>query len=193
MDSFELNKILGAVLGTCLILLSLNIAAGAIFSPPKLAKPGYEIAVQEAPSAGEAGGGRARRAGADRGPAGQRHGRARRHGREEMRGLPYLREGRPNRVGPNLWGIVGRPKASHAGLQLFGRHEGPDRQLDDRRPQQIPAQPQGHGPGHQHEFRRPAARQRARRHHRLPEFAGRQPGPAAEGGRGPKPAEAPKP
>ena len=32
MDSFELNKIMGAVLGTCLALLSLNIAAGAIFS-----------------------------------------------------------------------------------------------------------------------------------------------------------------
>ena len=28
MDSFELNKVLGAVLGTCLALLSLNIAAG---------------------------------------------------------------------------------------------------------------------------------------------------------------------
>ena len=32
MDSFELNKILGAVLGTCLALLSLNIAAGALFT-----------------------------------------------------------------------------------------------------------------------------------------------------------------
>ena len=31
MDSFELNKVLGAVLGTCLALLSLNIAAGALF------------------------------------------------------------------------------------------------------------------------------------------------------------------
>ncbi len=31
MDSFELNKIMGAVLGTCLALLTLNIAAGAIF------------------------------------------------------------------------------------------------------------------------------------------------------------------
>ena len=43
MDSFELNKILGAVLGTCLGVLSINIAAGAIFAPGKPAKPGYEI------------------------------------------------------------------------------------------------------------------------------------------------------
>ena len=33
MNSFELNKILGAILGTCLILLALNIGAGAIFAP----------------------------------------------------------------------------------------------------------------------------------------------------------------
>ena len=52
MDSFELNKILGAVLGTCLFLLSLNIAAGALFTPAKPAKPGYEIAVPEQPAAG---------------------------------------------------------------------------------------------------------------------------------------------
>src|SRR6266478_4030359 len=47
MDSFELNKILGAILGTCLGVLTINIAAGAIFTPAKPAKPGYEIAVPE--------------------------------------------------------------------------------------------------------------------------------------------------
>ena len=46
MNSFELNKILGAILGTCLILLALNIGAGAIFAPEKPAKPGYMIAVK---------------------------------------------------------------------------------------------------------------------------------------------------
>src|SRR5260221_9939791 len=52
MDSFEVNKILGAILGTCLGILAINIAAGAIFAPEKLAKPGYEAAVPEqAPSA----------------------------------------------------------------------------------------------------------------------------------------------
>ena len=35
MNSFELNKILGAILGTCLGILSINIAAGAIFAPVK--------------------------------------------------------------------------------------------------------------------------------------------------------------
>ena len=51
MNSFELNKVLGAILGTCLITLSLNIGAGALFVPEKPAKPGYAIAVK----AGEGG------------------------------------------------------------------------------------------------------------------------------------------
>ena len=33
MNSFEINKILGAVLGTCLLLLAVHIASGAIFTP----------------------------------------------------------------------------------------------------------------------------------------------------------------
>lgn len=45
LDSFELNKILGAILGTCLGVVALNIAANAIFAPGKLAKPGFEIEV----------------------------------------------------------------------------------------------------------------------------------------------------
>jgi len=47
MDSFEINKILGALLGTCLVLLAVHIASGAIFTPPVPAKPGYEVAVKE--------------------------------------------------------------------------------------------------------------------------------------------------
>src|SRR5262249_59915408 len=54
MASFEVNKILGAILGTCLGVLSINIAAGAIFTPAKPAKPGYEIGVPEQAPAGKA-------------------------------------------------------------------------------------------------------------------------------------------
>ena len=53
MDSFEVNKILGAILATCLGVLSINIAAGAIFAPVKPAKPGYEIGVPEQAPAGK--------------------------------------------------------------------------------------------------------------------------------------------
>src|SRR5262245_43596571 len=53
MDSFEINKILGALLFACLCLLSLNIAANAIFTPQKPEKPGYDIAVPEKGQAGQ--------------------------------------------------------------------------------------------------------------------------------------------
>jgi cytochrome c len=115
MDSFELNKILGAVLGTCLVLLSLNITAGAIFSPPKLAKPGYEVAVQEAPAAGEPAAAPAAQepieallvnATVDRGMTAAK----------KCAACHTFEKGGPNRVGPNLWGIVNRPKASHEGF-----------------------------------------------------------------------------
>ncbi len=46
MNSFELNKVLGAILGTCLILLALNIGAGALFAPAAPAKPGFAIAAK---------------------------------------------------------------------------------------------------------------------------------------------------
>src|SRR5204862_5232006 len=54
MDSFEINKILGALLFTCLCLLSLNIAAEAVFHPAKPAKPGFEVAATEPASSAPA-------------------------------------------------------------------------------------------------------------------------------------------
>jgi cytochrome c len=115
MDSFELNKILGAVLGTCLAVLAVNIAAGAIFTPGKLAKPGYEIVVPEKPAAG--------------GPAKPAEpeqpieellakadvGRGENSAKKCAACHTYNKGGR-TLVGPNLWGVVGRKKASEAGF-----------------------------------------------------------------------------
>ena len=52
MDSFELNKIMGALLATCLLLLVTNFTANAVFTPQMPKTPGYEIAVKEAAPAG---------------------------------------------------------------------------------------------------------------------------------------------
>ncbi|HVY59960.1 MAG TPA: cytochrome c family protein [Xanthobacteraceae bacterium] len=115
MDSFELNKILGAVLATCLALLSLNIAAGALFSPQKPGKPGYEIAVQEQPQQKEGGAPQQQEqpievflAKADPAKGEQ--------DAKKCQACHTLNKGGPNRVGPNLWGVVGRPRASEAGF-----------------------------------------------------------------------------
>jgi len=115
MDSFELNKVLGAVLGACLALLSLNIAAGAIFATHPPAKPGYEIAVKEDDSHSKPGEAVAaeeplpvRFASADVGRG--------ENAAKKCVACHTFGKGEPNRVGPNLWGVVGRPKASEAGF-----------------------------------------------------------------------------
>ena len=115
MDSFEVNKVLGAVLGTCLALLSLNIAAGAIFASHNPEKPGYEIAALEQDSHGKPGEPAAaeeplpvRFASADAGRG--------ENSAKKCVACHTFGKGEPNRVGPNLYGVVGRPKASEAGF-----------------------------------------------------------------------------
>ncbi|HEY1361595.1 MAG TPA: cytochrome c family protein [Xanthobacteraceae bacterium] len=116
MNSFELNKVLGAILGTCLGVLAINIAAGAIFAPTKPAKPGYEIAVPE-------------HKGGEAKPAGEQEkqvpieqllanadvGRGESAAKKCAACHTFNKGGRPL-VGPNLWGVVGRPKASESGF-----------------------------------------------------------------------------
>jgi cytochrome c len=114
MDSFELNKILGAILGTCLGVLSINIAAGAIFAPGKLAKPGYEIAVPEVK------GGDVKPAEQEQKPitellANADIGRGENSAKKCAACHTFAKGGR-TLVGPNLWGVVGRAKASEAGF-----------------------------------------------------------------------------
>ena len=112
MDSFELNKILGAVLGTCLFVLSMNITAGAIFSPHKPAKPGYDIAVQEAAPAGKPGEPEVpiETLLASSDPAKGAN------AAKPCLACHTFEKGGPNRVGPNLWGVVNRPKGTEGGF-----------------------------------------------------------------------------
>jgi cytochrome c len=114
MDSFEINKILGALLFTCLCLLSLNIAAEAVFHPVKPAKPGFEVAVTEHPGAG--GPAKAepdqpiaqRLASADVGKG--------ESAAKKCAACHTFGKGEPDRVGPNLYGVVGRGKGTEGGF-----------------------------------------------------------------------------
>ena len=47
MDSFELNKIAGAVLGSLLFIMGLGVISDALFAAPHMAKPGYPLPAAE--------------------------------------------------------------------------------------------------------------------------------------------------
>jgi len=115
MDSFEINKIMGAVLATLLGLMVINIGAGAIFAPHMPEKPGYEIAVAEPKDKGGE-----KAAAAEEEPLGDRIAKA-----DPDRGKAIFKrcmachtveKDGPNRVGPNLYGVIGRVVATHAGF-----------------------------------------------------------------------------
>ena len=110
MDSFELNKILGAVLGTCLFLVAFHIAADSIFTQQRPARPGFEIEVPTEPTTQTPGQTPAAepieqllaKADVERGKAAAK----------VCTTCHSFEEGGGKLVGPDLWGVVGRPRAS---------------------------------------------------------------------------------
>jgi cytochrome c len=114
MDSYEINKILGALLFTCLCLLSLNIAAGAMFAPHKPAKPGFEVAVTEQKQ-DAAGGAPAQQEPIEKllASATVEKGET---AAKKCAACHTFGKGEPNRVGPNLYGVVGRERGGHPGF-----------------------------------------------------------------------------
>src|SRR5690606_20082542 len=116
MDSFELNKVLGAVLGTVFVVFSVSLVSDAIFSSPAPATPGYAIAAIEsgAAEAGDADGGpesvlpllASADADADAGA----------NVFKRCQACHTVEDGGANKVGPNLYDIVDRPIAGHEGF-----------------------------------------------------------------------------
>ena len=89
--------------------------AGILYHPHELEEPVYRVEA----AATEAGGGEAAPAAgsaADRRAAGLGQRRERREGAKKCAACHSFDKGGANKVGPDLWGVVNRPIASHEGF-----------------------------------------------------------------------------
>ena len=112
----QVNKIFGAVLATGLVIMGVKLGAEAIYHREAPEKPGY--AVEVADTGGEAGAAAAVDTPPDWGTviptadiaAGEKIFTT------KCTSCHNDKQGGPNAIGPNLWGVVDRPIASHAGM-----------------------------------------------------------------------------
>lgn len=116
MDSFELNKIIGAILGTLLFVMGVGFLAEAIYHPIEGRGPG--LTLPEAAAAGE--GGATAAAAAPEVPLGtllaSADPAAGQAATKKCQSCHNFGEGQSNKTGPLLYGVVGRPIGSHEGF-----------------------------------------------------------------------------
>lgn len=117
MDSFEINKVLGGLLGTVFVIFSVGLVSNSLFATHAPEKPGFAIEAAEAEAGAAAGGGQAA---AEAKPIAELLSHADPKAGEAVfkkcQACHSGEKGGPNKVGPDLWDIVDRPVAEHEGF-----------------------------------------------------------------------------
>jgi cytochrome c len=125
MNSFEWNKIIGAVLGTVIFIFVVRMVAEHVYEPEHPEKPGYIVeGVVETPAAG----GAAAPAEEPMPDWGTVLASANIANGKSLEGrcsqCHDITKGGPNKIGPNLFAVVDRPRASHAGFAYSSAMKG---------------------------------------------------------------------
>ena len=114
MDSFELNKVAGAVLGALLFVAGSGFVAELIYHPKPAGNAGYDLpeAKEESAAAPEAAkvepiAVRLASANVEKGQGGTK----------ACQACHSFEKGGPNKVGPDLWEVVERKKGGHEGFE----------------------------------------------------------------------------
>ena len=121
MDLFELNKIVGAVLGAGLAVVVISQVGDLLVSPTPLEKNVYTLALQEEPEPQQ----ETRSATSERTPTmvallASGDAEAGRKVARKCASCHTFDQGGRNKIGPNLWDVVGRAMAGSEGFSYSG-------------------------------------------------------------------------
>lgn len=147
MDSFEVNKIVGGVLGTLLLTMALGLFSGFIYAPPVPTKPGLDLpaASEAAPESGPA------KAAANAAPLPVLLAHA-----DEKKGEALAKacgachnfdKGAGAKIGPPLYGILGRQVASVEGFAYSEALKGKGGAWDFEKVNAFITSPKAYAPG----------------------------------------------
>ena len=113
MNSFEVNKVLGAVLGALLFAAGSGFVAELIYHPKPAGNAGYDLPEPQPEAAAAAPEAKVEPIAVRLASANVEKGEA---GTKACHACHNFEKGGPNKVGPDLYGVVERPKASHPGF-----------------------------------------------------------------------------